>query len=104
MSFFNKTVDETAEIMRKFERNLTEIEVHLHGVQANLLEQLQRMAARNRNGSQGGIDDKVAELAGVLRDFEESILKVAGVVGGAREGMTELQLAEFIGKGANVMR
>ncbi|KAK0715970.1 hypothetical protein B0H67DRAFT_645649 [Lasiosphaeris hirsuta] len=97
ISFFTKTADEMDDMMRKFERNLGEIEVHLHGVQGNMLEQLQRVVAQSQNGSQGGVNEKVVELAGVLRDFEESILKVAGVVGGVKEGVTELQLKDFMG-------
>ena len=101
VSFFSRTADEMAETMKKFERNLGEIETHLHGVQANVLEQLQRVAATPKDGVQGGSDEQVVELAAVLRDFEETILKVAGAVGGAREGVTQLQLGEFLGHGPN---
>jgi len=108
ITYFSKTADEMDEMMRRFEGNLGEIEVHLHGVQGNMLEQLQRVSAqqaRNNatNGAgpngqqQNGVDDRVVELAMVLRDFEESILKVAGVVGGVKEGITELQLKDFMG-------
>ena len=100
ISLFSRTADEMDDMMRKFERNLGEIEVHLHGVQGNMLEQMQRVAAQSQNASQGGVDDRVVELAAVLRDFEESILKVAGVVGGVKEGVTELQLKDFMGHGS----
>lgn len=101
ISFFSKTADEMDDMMRKFEKSLGEIEVHLHGVQGNMLEQLQRAAAQSKNGAgQGGVDERVVELAAVLRDFEESILKVAGVVGGVKEGITELQLKDFMGHGS----
>lgn len=101
VGFFSRTADEMGETMKKFERNLGEIEMHLHGVQANVLEQMQRVAATPKDGVQGGGEEKIVELAAVLRDFEESILKVAGVVGGAREGVTSLQLGDFLGNGAN---
>lgn len=97
ITYFSKTADEMDEMMKKFASNLGEIEGHLHGVQANILEQLQRVAAQSRNGTQGGADERISELAAVLRDFEESILKVAGVVGGVKEGVTELQLKDFMG-------
>ncbi|KAG7288301.1 hypothetical protein NEMBOFW57_007832 [Staphylotrichum longicolle] len=100
ISFFSRTADEMDDMMRKFERNLGEIEVHLHGVQGNMLEQMQRVAAQSKSASQGGVDERVVELAAVLRDFEESILKVAGVVGGVKEGVTELQLKDFMGHGS----
>jgi len=99
ISFFSQTANEMDHMMKKFENNLGEIEVHLHGVQSNMLEQLQRVTAQSKNGVQGGVDDRVIELAAVLRDFEESILKVAGVVGGIKEGVTELQLKDFMGRG-----
>lgn len=99
ITFFSKTSEEMDEMMRKFERNLGEIEVHLHGVQGNMMEHLQRVAAQSKNSSQVGVDERVVELAAVLRDFEESILKVAGVVGGVKEGITELQLKDFMGHG-----
>lgn len=108
IGYFSKTADEMDEMMKRFERNLGEIEVHLHGVQGNVLEQLQRAATDSQrlaekdtvmNGD-GQVDQRVVELAGVLRDFEESILKVAGVVGGVKEGITELQLRDFMGHGS----
>ncbi|KAK4142540.1 uncharacterized protein C8A04DRAFT_38194 [Dichotomopilus funicola] len=100
ISFFTQTADEMGEMMKTFERNLGEIEVHLHGVQGSMLEQMQRAAAQSRTVNQGGAEARVAELAAVLRDFEESILKVAGVVGGVKEGVTELQLKDFMGHGS----
>ncbi|KAK4238742.1 hypothetical protein C8A03DRAFT_43541 [Achaetomium macrosporum] len=100
ISYFSRTADEMDEMMKKLQQNLGEIEVHLHGVQGNILEQMQRVAAQSKSAAQGGVDERVIELAGVLRDFEESILKVAGVVGGVREGVTELQLKDFIGHGS----
>ncbi|KAL2192864.1 hypothetical protein P885DRAFT_81745 [Corynascus similis CBS 632.67] len=100
ISYFSQTADEMDEMMKKFERNLGEIEVHLHGVQGNMLEQMQRVAAQSKSAAQGGVDERVVELAAVLRDFEESILKVAGVVGGVKEGVTELQLKDFMGHGS----
>jgi nucleoporin p58/p45 len=101
ISYFSRTADEMDEMMRKFEKNLGEIEVHLHGVQGNMLEQMQRVAAQNnKNAAQGGVDERVVELASVLRDFEESILKVAGAVGTVKEGVTELQLKDFMGHGS----
>ena len=100
ISLFSRTADDMDDMMKKFERNLGEIEVHLHGVQGSMLEQMQRAAAQSKNASQGGVDDRVVELAAVLRDFEESILKVAGVVGGVKEGVTGLQLKDFMGYGS----
>ncbi|KAH6631338.1 nucleoporin FG repeat region-domain-containing protein [Chaetomium tenue] len=100
ISFFSATAGEMDDMMKKYEQNLGEIEVHLHGVQGNMLEQMQRVAAQSKSTTPGGVDQRVVELAAVLRDFEESILKVAGVVGGVKEGVTELQLKDFLGHGS----
>ncbi|KAI0967257.1 hypothetical protein F4678DRAFT_257045 [Xylaria arbuscula] len=95
VGFFSKTADEMGEQMRRYAANLTEIELHMHGVSDNLVEQLQRMMA-TRNGASSGTDAKIQELIVVLREFEQSIFKVAGDVGSAREGMTRLQLGDFM--------
>ncbi|CAK7204696.1 hypothetical protein SEUCBS139899_007455 [Sporothrix eucalyptigena] len=110
INYFSHTGDEIGQQLRKLESNLGEIEVHMYSVQAGLLEQLQRIAASSNGASaspaagdngegSSSSDDKVAELAAVLRDFEESILTVASVVGSARESMTGLQLGDFLGRG-----
>ncbi|KAI1288864.1 hypothetical protein F5Y03DRAFT_389003 [Xylaria venustula] len=95
VGFFSKTADEMGEQMNRYAANLTEIELHMHGVSDSLVEQLQRMMA-TRNGASSGTDARIQELVAVLRDFEQGILKVAGDVGSAREGMTRLQLGDFM--------
>ena len=106
INYFSDTGDDIGAQLRKMESNLGEIEVHMYSVQAGLLEQLQRITASSGSSSGAGAngdagnsaDSKVAELAAVLRDFEESILTVASVVGSARESMTGLQLGGFLGR------
>ncbi|TRX88184.1 hypothetical protein FHL15_010933 [Xylaria flabelliformis] len=100
VGFFSKAADEMGAQIKKYEGNLTEIELHLHGVSDNLVEQLQRMMASKNNASSGA-DEKIQELVAVLRDFEQSILKVASDVGSAREGMTRLQLGDFMNNNHN---
>ncbi|KAF2963673.1 hypothetical protein GQX73_g9899 [Xylaria multiplex] len=95
VGFFSKTADEMGEQVKKYERNLTEIELHMHGVSDSLVEQLQQVMA-TKNSASSGTDARIQELVGVLRDFEQGILKVAGDVGSAREGMTRLQLGDFM--------
>ncbi|KAI1332419.1 hypothetical protein F5Y16DRAFT_177616 [Xylariaceae sp. FL0255] len=95
VGFFSQTADEMAEQMNKYEKNLTEIENHMHGVSDSLVEQLTRMMA-TKNGSVSGPDEKIQELVAVLRDFEQGILRVAGDIGSVKEGLTQLQLGDFI--------
>lgn len=104
VGFFSRVADEMDTQLQKYKSNLGEIEGHMYGVNAGIHEQLQRIAASRSNSS--GVDslsnrpeDRLAELAAVLRDFEESILQVAGKVSDTREGVTRLQLGEFLSLG-----
>ncbi|KAH9889608.1 hypothetical protein F4778DRAFT_383962 [Xylariomycetidae sp. FL2044] len=96
VGLFSRSADGMGAQLQTYEKNLTEIETHMHGVSDNLVEQLQRMMA-SKGGAPGSSDEKINELVAVLRDFEQGILKVASDVGGAREGMTRLQLGDFLG-------
>lgn len=102
IGLFSKTADHMEHTMTTYAKNLDEIETHLHGVQANIQAQMQKVAAQSKTGGGlGSAEEKLGELAGVLRDFEESIFQVAAMVGSAREVMTELQLKEFMGSTAS---
>ncbi|KAJ2906323.1 putative nucleoporin nup49 protein [Zalerion maritima] len=99
VGFFSRAAGEMDDQLQRYTRNLAEIETHMSGVNAGLVEQIQKIMANKSNG--GGInstEDRLAELAAVLREFEESILQVAGKVGTAREGVTHLQLGDFMGR------
>jgi nucleoporin p58/p45 len=100
VSFFSVTTDELATTLSNYQKHITEIEQHLRGVEANSAQQINILVAK-RNGSLGGQDDPMDQLTGALRDFEESILGVAGKVGGAREGVQSLQLGRFTGRSVN---
>lgn len=95
VGFFSKTAYDMDDQLKRYQRNLSEIETHLHGVNDGLVEQLQKVMA-TQNGGPSGTDEQISQLGAVLRDFEMSILKVAGDVGGAREGMARLQLGDFM--------
>lgn len=96
VGFFSKAGDDMEDQVKRYERNMTEIEMHMHGVSDGLVEQLQKMMA-NKNGATSGPNEKAQELAIVLRELQQGILKVASDVAGAREGVTQLQLGNFIG-------
>lgn len=95
VGFFNRTADEMDSQLKVYEKQLTEIEMHMRGVQDNVLERLQQMMASKNNGPSPA-DQQLADLGAVLRDFEMGILRVAGDVGAAKEGMARLQLGEFM--------
>lgn len=101
VGYFSKQVDEMDEQIKRFQKNVREIEMHLGGVQQNIMDQASRLQNGGGGFGAGSAEDKQMELYAVLRDFEESILQVAGVVGAGREGVTELQLSDFRGRGLN---
>lgn len=101
VSYFSKATDEMDEQIKKLQKTVKEIETHLGGVEQNINEHASRLQSNNGPLGGGGQDDRVMELYAVLRDFEESIVQVATVVGGAREGVTELQMADLRGRGLN---
>lgn len=95
VGFFSKTADEMSATLERYQKNITEIELHLRGVEASSGQQLSAMIAR-RNGGSGGQENPIQELADTLTAFEQSILGVAGKVGETREGVHQLQLGEFL--------
>ena len=101
VSFFSSTADELAATLASYQKHIVEIEQHLRGVEASSAAQLNSLIAK-RNGSFASIEDPMEQLTGALRDFEESLLGVAGNVGAARAGVQGLQLGRFPApKGAN---
>lgn len=99
VSYFSRATDEMDEQIKKLQKMVKELDTHLGGVEQNINEQASRLQASNGTISGGGQDDQVVELYHVLRDFEEGIVQVATVVGAAREGVTELQMNDFRGRG-----
>ncbi|KAI1646618.1 uncharacterized protein F4817DRAFT_339785 [Daldinia loculata] len=95
VSFFSKAADDMEDQVKRYDQNMTEIEMHMHGVSDNLVEQLQKMMA-NKNGASSGPNEKAQELSAVLRELQQGILKVASDVASVREDMTQLQLGNFI--------
>ncbi|KAL5349085.1 hypothetical protein ACLOAV_005373 [Pseudogymnoascus australis] len=90
VSFFSQTSDEMGQTISTYKENISEIELHLRGVERSLMQ------AGSNIGRNGQDKNEVENLVGVLRDFEMGILEVAGRVGGAREGVQSLQLGHFI--------
>ena len=96
VGYFSSTADELTGKLAKYQKNITEIELHLRGVEASTAQQIQTYISR-RNGGTGAQSDEIQELAESLQDFERGILNVAGKVGSTREGVQSLQLGAFMG-------
>ncbi|KFY07586.1 hypothetical protein V492_07001 [Pseudogymnoascus sp. VKM F-4246] len=79
VTFFSQTSDEMDQTISTYKENISEIELHLRGVERSLMQ------AGSNIGRNGQDKNEVENLVGVLRDFEMGILEVAGRVGGARE-------------------
>jgi nucleoporin p58/p45 len=94
VGFFSTTADEIAATLANYQKQIVNIEQHLRGVEGTSAAQLNMLIAK-RNGSFAGNDDPMEQLTGALRDFEESLLGVAGNVGAARAGVQGLQLGRF---------
>ncbi|KFZ09911.1 hypothetical protein V502_08411 [Pseudogymnoascus sp. VKM F-4520 (FW-2644)] len=90
VAFFSQTSDEMGQTISTYKENISEIELHLRGVERSLMQ------AGSNMGRNGQDKNEVENLVGVLRDFEMGILEVAGRVGGVREGVQSLQLGHFI--------
>lgn len=94
VGFFSSTADEMASTLEVYQRHILAIEQHLRGVEASSAQQINALVAK-RNGGSSGQEDPLDQLTGALRDFESSLLGVAGKVGGAREGVQGLQLGQY---------
>jgi len=91
VSYFEAQAEEMGKTLEGYRRSVQDIEAHLKGVETNTVQQMQQLAfTKGRDGGQRSAEDQVRELAAVLREFENGIMAVAGKVGGAREGVTEL--------------
>jgi nucleoporin p58/p45 len=96
VGYFSETSDELTGKLAKYQKNITEIELHLRGVEASTAQQIHTYISR-RNGGAAAQSDEIQELAESLQDFERGILNVAGKIGSTREGVQSLQLGAFMG-------
>jgi nucleoporin p58/p45 len=93
--YFSGQADEMGKKLEALKKNMGQVEDYVKGLETQIREQGQRIRT-GRAGDQGPktADEKIRELAGVLREFEGGILTVAGSVGGAREQVQEIMLSE----------
>lgn len=94
VGYFSKTADDLKATLEKYQGHISEIEQHLRGVEGASAQQINALVARKHGSSRTQVDP-VEDLAAVLREFEQSLLGVAGRVGGAREAVQSAQLDGF---------
>ncbi|CAG8979887.1 hypothetical protein HYALB_00002661 [Hymenoscyphus albidus] len=100
VGLFSKTADELSATLNKYQNNISEIEQHLRGVEANSAQQINAFIAK-RSGGSASYENPVAELGAALTEFEHSILGVASKIGGAREQVQNLKLSGLAPPGHN---
>lgn len=96
VGFFSSNADELSATLAKYRKHIGEIEQHLRSVEESSAQQINSLIARRNDGSNGD-EDEIRQLAYALTEFEQSILNVAGKVGGLRESIQKLQLGNFMG-------
>lgn len=94
ISFFSSAADELQTTLTSFQKHMVDIEQHLRNVEASSVSQQSELLAK-KNGARSGQDHPVEQVAGALVEFESSLLGVAGRVGAAREGLQNVQMAQF---------
>lgn len=98
LPYFNNTANKLEKEVNEYQRVVVEVESHLRTVEGSAVEGIQKVIRRRQmmgasDGTNGQVDARkegLRELAGTMRGFEEAILRVAGRVGEAREGVVEL--------------
>jgi nucleoporin p58/p45 len=99
LPYFQKKEAGLERELAEYQRVVVEVESHLRTVEGSAIEGIQKVVRRrhmmngNGNGGNGQVDvrkEGLRELAGTMRGFEEAVLRVAGRVGEAREGVVEL--------------
>ncbi|KAE9974536.1 hypothetical protein BLS_003087 [Venturia inaequalis] len=101
LPYFNSTANKLEKEVNEYQRVVVEVESHLRTVEGSAVEGIQKVvrrrqmmgASNGQNGTNGQADmrkEGLRELAETMRGFEEAVLRVAGRVGEAREGVVEL--------------
>ena len=99
VTYFCQQADEMAKSLESYKKSIADVESYLRGVEANTVQQVQRMQfSMGRDGGERNADDQIRELAAVLREFENGILGVAGEVGAVREQVQGMMLGEGMSK------
>ena len=95
VGYFSATADDLTSKLAKYQKNISDIETHLRGVEASTAHQIQSFVS-SRQGGGAAQNEEIRELAESFQDFERGILNVAGKVGSAREKVQSLQLGGFL--------
>ncbi|KAL8931045.1 MAG: hypothetical protein Q9208_000147 [Pyrenodesmia sp. 3 TL-2023] len=96
INYFSSQADDMSKMLNGYQKNIGEVEAYLRGIEGNTVQQMQHLLlTRGHDGQAKTTEDQVRELAGVLKEFDNGILNVAGKVGGVRESMHEVLLGDY---------
>jgi nucleoporin p58/p45 len=99
LAYFNTQSNTLDQRLAIFTKQLLEVELHLRTVEATAVDGIEKLIRRRSvadagdASANGGADDAgegIRELVGTMRGFEDAVLRVAGRVGGVREGVVDL--------------
>ncbi|WEW56848.1 Nucleoporin nup49/NSP49 (Nuclear pore protein nup49/NSP49) [Emydomyces testavorans] len=94
VDYFSRRADEMNVVLEEYQKNLKEIEDHLHGVELSVQKQINELASvRSKDGTPHKPASRVTQLVSTLGDVETAILGVAGRLGGVKEEVQEIMLA-----------
>jgi nucleoporin p58/p45 len=98
MPYFEKRSTDLEKRLNKFNEQVLEIEAHLRTVEDSAVAQTEKLL-RLRAGRDTS-KERVMELAGAMRGFEDAVFRVASKVGESREGVIECTIGSISGNGA----
>jgi nucleoporin p58/p45 len=98
MPYFEKRSSELESRLRKYNEQVLEIEAHLRTVEGSAVDQTEKLL--RRRAGQDTSKERVMELAGAMRGFEDAVFRVASKVGEAREGVIECTMGSITGNPA----
>jgi nucleoporin p58/p45 len=96
LSYFNIIANELEAKSRLFDNHQREVDMHLRTVEHSTVEGLQKLGRRNGSVNGDATGEGLREVAGVMRTFEEAILRVAERVGEGREKVVDLSLGSGV--------
>ena len=92
LSYFSERALELETQSKVFEKQQREVDGHLRNVEYSAVEGLQKLGRGRGEDAGERVGEGLREIAGVMRTFEEAILRVAERVGEGRERVVDLEL------------
>ncbi|KAG5298611.1 nucleoporin NUP49/NSP49 [Histoplasma ohiense] len=104
VDYFSQRTNDMNSVVQKYRESLKEIESHLRGVEASLVQRIHDLSSGSKDGGAPSLvsTSRANELAATLGDVETAILGVAGRVGGVLEEVQELVLGPLSMRGNGI--